>query len=126
MKLREYIESDKEQINNWFYLRKLNNLPLINLPQIGYIVPDVAAGFLIKTDFNFCILEPFFSNPEAPKEVRDEALDQIIIKLTEYAKNNKFSALYGFSTSVPMIKRGLKHGFTICELQSTTIFKEIT
>lgn len=125
MELRQYMAIDKEMINTWYYSRKQEYLPLEQLPKIGYIVPNVAAGFLIQTDNTFCIFEPFITNPEIPKDIRSNALDIIIEELLKTAKQLNYKSVFGFSTSVPMINRGLKHGFSIQEINSTTIFREI-
>lgn len=126
MEIRQFsIHDDYKDINAWFHERKGEYFPIKFLAQTGFIVPGVAVGFLIKTDAYVGILEPFISNPAAPEKERDEALNMILKKLTEHAKNIGYRAVFGFSTAQTMIDRALKQDFDILEINSTTVVKEL-
>ncbi len=93
-------------------------------PPIGFIVPGVAVGFIMQTDTKCAILEPFVSNLKIPREQRDVALSLILTKLTTYAKNSGFKAVFGFSRNLPMLKRAKLQGFRHVE-HCETIIKEL-
>ena len=65
------------------------------LSDIGFVVPGVASGFLVTTNVNCCFLEPFISNPKAPKELRDKALKEILESLEDKASKIGIRLIYG-------------------------------
>lgn len=126
MEMRQFnLHDDYSDINAWFHERKGEYFPVKFLSGTGFIVPGVAVGFLIRTDANVGILEPFVSNPHAPEKERDEALNKILKKLVDHAKSLGYRAVFGFSTAQTMIDRALKQDFDILEINSTTVVKEL-
>lgn len=126
MEIRQFsMHDDYKDINSWFYSRKGEYFPIKFLSQTGFIVPGIAVGFLIKTDANVGILEPFISNPQAPEKERDEALNMILETLCNHARHIGYRAVFGFSTAQTMITRALKQDFEILEINSTTVVKEL-
>lgn len=103
--MRRYEREDFNMIKEW------SSVPLTILPKTGLIVPNVAAGFLVSTDTNYCFLEPFIGNPKADKEERDIALFTIIDGLIDEAKRLGFDLVFGVLSHPKMIERGLKRGF---------------
>lgn len=69
-------------MNSWCAARGLAPVDSHTLPQLGVIVPGVAAGFLYRTDSSLGFLDGFISNPAAPKEERAAALLHIGSVLT--------------------------------------------
>lgn len=57
------------------------------VPDIGFIEPGVAAGFLIQTNIPCAIIDLYISNPRVEKAIRDEALDRITQMLFQKAKS---------------------------------------
>lgn len=123
MELRRFLKSDYDTITTWYKARKLNTVPSLFLPEIGFIVDGVAAGFLIQTDASFCILEPFIANPDASEEDRDKALSSILAELVNKARRLKYEGVFGFSAQSTMLKRAIKQDFEIMDKNSTTIYK---
>lgn len=123
--MRYFKDEDYTEINTWYHERKGENFPKTHLSHTGIIIPGVAVGFLIQTDANFGILEPFISNPAASKDDRDRALTMILNTLTDLAKVMDYQIIYGFSTSRPMVDRAISQGFEIQELNSTTVVKRL-
>lgn len=97
-----------------------------DLPTVGFIVPGIAGGFLMQTDTNSCIFEPFIANPESYGQDRDEALIQIMQDLLNAAKDKGYKRVFGFSTHPGMVSRALSLGFTIIENTSATVCKDIS
>lgn len=101
-----------EMINEWFKDRKGDSIPEAFIPPTGFIVPGVAAGFLIKTDCNVCFLEPFISNPKANKDLRKKALSDIMARLEIEASKLGYRFAYGVSTAPTMIDHALNQNWT--------------
>ncbi len=79
--MRTFTMNDYKELCGWFRKRNFQTPPAIFLPPTGLITPDVAAGFLIRTDCNIGILDFFITNPDAGSHVRAEALEEIARKL---------------------------------------------
>lgn len=118
--VRRYTKMDEEEVMGWFHSRKLDITPDY-LPQIGFIEPGVAAGFIYRTDSNFCIFECFISNPNTSRSEREMALRQIVTDMIVEAKNLGYKDAYGFATSQSMIRHGMEQGFKHVETCSTIV-----
>jgi hypothetical protein len=124
IKSRKYTSRDFRRIKTWYIAR--NMAPVEDLiPKTGFIVPGVAAGFLIATDTKCCILEPFIANPEATESARAEALNLIMGDLLNEAINQGFTKVFGFSTSPTLVKHSLDWGFKLIESKSMTVVKDL-
>lgn len=123
--IRAYNITDYETVNKWFTDQRVYSIPADFLSDIGYIVPGVAVGFLVKTNINCCFLEPFIANPDAPVSIRDEALREILRKLEDTAKSMGIRMVYGIATSPTMINRALDSGWVDLG-KSTLLTKETT
>lgn len=93
MEARKFIPFDFEEINNWYYKRNLPSIPQHLLPPTGFIVPQIAAAFLYKTDSALAIIEGCISNPESFQEDRALALDLLLEQLVIEAKKEGFKML---------------------------------
>lgn len=109
--MRRYVESDYQQIKSWLIKRDRSYPQADNLPTIGLIVDDVACGFLIKTDTKTAIMEYFISNPDASIFKINEAIDLIILGLTELAEDNGFKYIKCDSNLRSIQRKALKNGF---------------
>jgi hypothetical protein len=118
--VRKFTEDDLEEVMGWFHSRKIEITPDY-LPQIGFISPGIAAGFIYQTDANFCIFESFISNPNTTKDERNAALNSIVTYMIQEAKELGFSDAYGFATSQSMIRHGMEQGFRHVETCNTII-----
>lgn len=92
-------------------ISKWSGVPLTILPKTGLIVPNVAVGFLVSTDTNYCFFEPFIGNPKVDKEERNTALFTIIDGLIDEAKRMGYDLIFGVLSHPKMIERGLERGF---------------
>lgn len=123
MAVRKFEKTDLSEVCGWFHSRNIE-LTSDYLPETGFIEPGIAAGFIYKTDANFCIFESFVSNPNTTKEEREHALSSIVTNMIEEAKKLGFKDAYGFATSQSMIRHGLEQGFKKVEV-CTTIIKDL-
>lgn len=84
--MRKFLESDYETLVEWFKARNQPAPAKEILPPCGFIEEGVGAGFLIKTDCKFAILDFFVTNPHAQREERLKTLETIAVALTRDAK----------------------------------------
>lgn len=102
---------DFKQICRWLALRGLPQYPRSIFPKIGFIVDDIAVGFLYLTDSSVGIIDCYISNPESNKHERDVALDRITEELLETASISHCTIVKCDSKIEAINKRALKFGF---------------
>lgn len=81
------------------------------LPQLGYIVPGKAAGFLYRTDSSLCWIESLVASKQLSKEERSEALDAIVMALARDARRLGFKTMMGLTQLEAVVQRALRLGF---------------
>lgn len=86
-------------INEWFKERAAVCPPWHLLPRVGYVVPNVAAGFLYLADGGLGFLEHYISNPRMPLAKRKEALGAITEKLIVEAKAQGVKKLFALTNN---------------------------
>lgn len=102
---------DLAQIKHWSKLRGHDLQCDSIFPPTGFIVDEIAAGFLYLTDAAVAVIDCYVSNPASDKERRDAALDAITNALLDVAKTKKIK-LVKCETQIEAIKsRAIKHGF---------------
>ena len=107
----EYEDDHYPMLMDWWEKRGMGMTPEERLPEIGYIVPEVAAGFLYQTDSDIALIEGLISNPETDGFTRHGALDAIVDALAEKAKELGFKTLYGFTRQRAVARRAERHGY---------------
>jgi hypothetical protein len=123
MKVRKFYKEDLGQINGWLEARGWPVLTESVLPRTGFIVDETAVGFLYKTDSSLCWMEWLVTNPSAPSEHRDKALDGVIEHLTSEAKMWGARAVFTSVSDAGLIERYKKHGFHESETAMTNMIK---
>lgn len=101
--IRLYETNDYESMKGWYEKRGHPVPHGTFLPPVGYIEPGVAAGFLVACDNYVGIFDFYISNPDAAKELRMKAFDDITKRLFEYAEYLKIKVLKA-DTQIPVIK----------------------
>lgn len=123
MLARRYEPNDLEEINGWLSSRGLGGADIRVLPTNGYIVPNIAVGFLYKTDSSAAFLDFFISNKEIPYEKRQEAFDEIARQLISRAKELGFTTVVGTTSSTGMMNRCERFGFKLQDVQRVYILE---
>jgi|SRR6266851_2333323 len=119
------MDRDFEEVRSWYTNRGMI-LEENDLPKVGFIVPGIAAGFILQTDTTSCILEPFIANPFTLKNERDIALEIIMEELLKESKELGYQRVFGFSTNLKMVWRAQKLGFKVIETNTLTVVKDLT
>lgn len=115
MVAKRYVKARHEAKAAGFLVRRHMDPTLAdNLPSIGYIVPGVAMGFLRKIEGGQGLLDSFITNPRAPAELRNQALDIITQKLLDKAQKLNINQILAFSVDENTIMRGQRFGFITC------------
>jgi hypothetical protein len=95
-----------------------------DLPQIGFIVPGLAAGFLYLTDANIAFADFLMTNPAAPKLARARAASEIVDALVAEGKACGFKYVAGVCGLESTKRLALKKGF-IREGSYEMLLKEV-
>lgn len=85
--MRCYQASDYNQVYEWCRARGIRPIPAWSLPPTGFIVDNVAVGFLIMTDNECGILDFFLTSPKALAVDRAKSLEMITKELISCAKD---------------------------------------
>lgn len=103
--------TDMADIGDWYKARELPT-PMASVPNIGYIIDGLAAGFLIQTDCGVAFLDGFISNPNSDPNERDLALDEITGELLREAEEAGYQEIAAFTRSHSIEKRARRWGLT--------------
>lgn len=110
--VRRYTLEDFNEINTWAAQRGDSYSPEL-LPEIGFIIPGVAAYFLYRTDSGICFLENLIANPILTKEQRDVGINQLITIILLEAKRQGYRIAYACTDLEAIEERAERFGATI-------------
>lgn len=111
--IRRYKPEDFKQIEQWLIDRGMKVFHPRVLPETGFIVDDIAAIFLFKTDSDSCYIENLVSNPHSDQAERDECIKQLLDTVLQEATRIGFKFAMAVTDSRPVITRALSHGAEI-------------
>ena len=60
----------------------------------GFMVDEIVAGFLYKTNSSICFIENIISNPISEKNARRTAINTLFDEIIKEAKNEKFQMIF--------------------------------
>lgn len=102
---------DFKDISNWFSWRKQLIPSRSIFPANGFIVDNIAAGFVYFTDSQIAIIDCYVSNPESDAKTRDIALDKITDALILCAVASGHNIIKCDTQKEAIKIRAKKHGF---------------
>lgn len=102
---------DHNTINLWQNAHGLARLEEHLFPSVGYIVENVAAGFLYQTDSSLCFIDGYISNPASDKAERREAFDQITDNVIRTARDHGFRNILAYTQHPEIMKRCVRYQF---------------
>jgi hypothetical protein len=109
--MRKFVKQDYLYLCNWMIKRDRPAPEHVLLPPTGLIVDNAAAGFLIKCDNNFGILDFFITNPDIPSKVGLKAVDEIAGSLIDMAKRCGIKVIKCDTEILLICQMARKHGF---------------
>lgn len=114
MHIRPYTKYYSGVLCSWLAARDMDTMLIHDLPKIGYVaVKDgniVAAGFLRQCEGAHGILDSFITDPTAPSEDRDNAMDLLVNRLINHSKKAGLKQLLGFSVDSFTLSRVKRFG----------------
>lgn len=125
LQVRRVQGSDLALINQWLEGYEQNPISADILPEVGFIFPGTAAGFLYRAESGLGFIEHLVGNPSAWPTDRDRALDKVVEELVRVAPIIGIKHLIGFTQREAVAQRALKHGFTIGGQNIVMVVKEV-
>lgn len=123
-KLKAFQPEDYQSISSWQAARGKNAPPLELLPPTGFIVKDLAVGFIYYTQSRLAFIEHYIANPLADKAARAQAMDIITQMICLDAQMRGVKILVAGTQIKNIETLALKNGFKSVGQQNTFV-KEI-
>lgn len=107
-----------EEVGRWLIARA-QKPPLENeFPAIGYMAFErgepIAVAFLRNVEGGLAAhLDGLATNPDAPSDMRSEAIDLVVEKIMDTAKKCHYKAVFAYSVDTGTIMRSKKFGFRV-------------
>ena len=99
------------QLSSWFEQWNIATNITDLLPKTGFIVDGVCAIFLYETNSKVCFIDGFISNKLASEEVKEKALDQVVLAAIDQAKADGFKKIVAQTRIAKVIERAEHFGF---------------
>lgn len=125
MQARTYIDTDYVSVAKWWLGHKWPVVEKKSLPKTGFIVDNVCAGFLYKTDSSIAWLEFIIANPRSSKEERSEGLNAVIEAAIKHASDEGFTTVFSSLQHPGLINRFKEHGFQERDNNMTNVMRTI-
>lgn len=114
----------------WWFERSYPPTHLELLPPSGVVMEDesgkpLCAGFLYVSNGRCAQIAHLVADPKLEVGVRSEALDRLILLLTESARSQGFREVSGATTLPGLVKRYERLGFRIYENNVTLLGREV-
>lgn len=106
--VRQYVPEDYDTIKHWWTLHGSSVVPPRLLPKVGFVVENVAAAFLYRTDAPVGWIENLISNPSISKDIRSQGIDLLLQTLFEYADSTGIENLVSFTDVDVVVKRAVE------------------
>lgn len=115
MYCQKYTEEYKGEIESWLKARGLSYDSTV--PAIGFMVCErgepIACAFIRQMEGSACMLDGLATNPDAPWDMRDTAIDMVVEKILIEAKFLGYKGIMAFSSDASTLTRSARHGFTV-------------
>lgn len=126
MQIREFdFKNDYHVICKWWRDHNWMCVPKDCLPKTGYMIDNVCAGFLYKTDSKIAWMEYIISNKDSNKDERNQGLDMLITKISDVAKESDYKILYTSVMHPKLIERYNKHEFVVTDKDMSNMIRRL-
>jgi hypothetical protein len=120
-----HYETHAPEVRKWLTKHNFPLPPENILPTTGFIIEDLACGFLYSSNSRLGWIEWVFSNPEKTQSERSEALDILFLLLETTAKELKIEVLFSSSKISAYSDILLRNGFKETDKNMTHYIKMI-
>lgn len=112
------------QLNLWRECWNLPILPATYYPEPGgFIVDNMAAGFLYTTGTDMAFYEQFIVNPEIKDPDRGTAINLVDDAILAYAQEQKLKVIVGKTPNGSLLQRAISNGWECGKASMTVIYK---
>lgn len=125
MMVRRYQEKDYEMIERWAKDRNIKMPPHSWFPKRGWVVDDVAAMFMFKTDSKLGFIDHFITNPKATEDHRLQATDLLMKSLEDEAEKIGLTDLVGVSNIFKVQALSARYGYRFDPTPCTRFTKHL-
>lgn len=92
------IDKHYDMMSMWLHGHGIPIPCSVDIPKLGFVIDDIAMGFLILNNSNQCAIDQVVSNPKTENSERDAAL------LTLFAHMEKEAVKYGYKVITALAK----------------------
>lgn len=119
-----------DTLSQWWTKQQWPEIDPAFLPDTGFIVSSLghgplAAGFVYKTNSKLWFFEWIVGDPDAPKQERSEALNQLINYVIKWSKSQGASALMTMTQHKGLISRLGDAGFAVTDEAMTHVVRRL-
>ena len=110
--IEPYVHEDHiARLDKWLTLHRLRVPDKRLFSDCGYVVDNIAIGFLFKTNSKQAYIDHVAADPTAKKEARDAALNKLFEHLENIARREGFLMITALAQLPSMKRRFECHGF---------------
>lgn len=121
LSLEMYTPKYKSDISDWLRARNIDPRLADDLPMTGFVVllkgTPIASGHLRLIEGSYGMVDSLITDPEAPAQYRNEALDLIINQLFSFAKQLQLKQVIGLTLDSSTHMRAQRLGMTATSLK---------
>lgn len=110
-RIRPISADDEPMLSAWWTAHGKPIIPAHLWPKHGFLVNDLAAGFLIGTDAGFALAEWYVTRPGCAKIERREALRLLTQALSEKARQLGYAAIIALANKDSLVALLKEEGF---------------
>lgn len=114
---------DMKEVHEWWTKQGWPPIPHHMLPETGWIIPGVCAGWLYQANSSVCKLEWIVANPDASNKA--EGLDTLIQYITQQATHYGYKVMFTETKHAKLIERLQQHGYEVGDTGITHLFKHL-
>jgi hypothetical protein len=119
------LQKDYEKVANWWIDYGRPPVPARFLPDTGFIIDDLAACWVYKTNSIVVCLEPMIGNPNANKTLRGQAVNRLFETVVKYSKEIGAEAVVALSAHPTLPAVAAQHGFTKIDSGQSVYYREV-
>lgn len=95
------------------------------LPKRGFVIEDLVALFLYRTDSPVAYLDGIITNPASNEAERSAAIDLVVGAAFDAARADGYRVLIAVTPRMAIVERARRLGFTVAAEPRTTIRRDV-
>lgn len=123
--VRNITQWDYKDFCDWWGARGAPKPAIDALPPLGFIVPDLCACFVYETPSTVAILEWVVGNPNSDKDLRNQALDEMLAHVFEALKSRGYKHIFTTTPHGKIIERYQSHGFKVTDTNCSNLMRSL-